>query len=61
MIKLLQPKEALEITCDTATEYKKILNRCTTIKNRLFKEEGILIRVVQDSANNILLIKMEEK
>lgn len=60
MIKILQPGEALEITCDTVTEYKKIVNRCTTIK-KYMSENGISIRIIQDSANNIIFVKREEK
>lgn len=54
----LEEGEALEITCDSNTEFKKMIVRCTSIKNAL-KKDGIILRVVQDSANNILFIKRE--
>lgn len=57
-IKALNVGEAIEVTCDSETEFRKIINRYTTIKRHLTKE-NITLRVIQDSSENIIFVKRE--
>jgi len=58
IIKQLNIGEAIEIRCDSVTEYKKILSRCTAIRSHLV-DNGITVRIIQDTKNNIIIVKRD--
>ena len=59
IIRQINVGEAVEITCDSTTEYKKTISRCTVIRNHL-AEDGCSYRIIQDTANKIIIVKRDK-